>query len=268
MIRPGTQHVTYVLPSQTQKLVESPAKAQEMVTQSQQTVSPDSTLEDLDQTSRDQSMEETDETVQAVQKSQYHDFPLTTGSIPQSLVSTITQAKLLSSSLPHTSVNVPKTFTSASTVNKMASGLSLQKSSPSSTTIHISSERQGQHTVVTPTIYKTSKSPTIIPTTTETLGKVSSLLESSPVIQRTSTTVGVSSVSPQSMLAYHFKTIESEHKGSTTLVTVSPTSPSTRPSPKSTTPSVTSYTPTPKPVLPPNSATRTRKIKTPRQYDL
>lgn len=264
----GTQHVTYVLPSQTQKLVESPAKAQEMVTQSQQTVSPDSTLEDLDQTSGDRSMEETDETVQAVQKSQYHDFPLTTGSIPQSLVSTITQAKLLSSSLPHTSVTVPKTFTSASTVNKIASGLSLQKSSPSSTTIHISSERQGQHTVVTPTIYKTSKSPTIIPTTTETLGKVSSLLESSPVIQRTSTTVGVSSVSPQSMLAYHFKTIESEHKGSTTLVTVSPTSPSTRPSPKSTTPSVTSYTPTPKPVLPPNSATRTRKIKTPRQYDL
>lgn len=264
----GTQHVTYVLPNQTQKLVESPAKAQEMVTQSQQTVSPNSTLEDLDQSSGDQTMEETDETVQAVQKSQYHDFPLTTGSIPQSLVSTITQAKLLSSSLPHTSVNVPKTFSSASTVNKLASGLSLQKSSPSSTTIHISSERQGQHTVVTPTIYKTSKSPTIIPTTTETLGKVSSLLESSPVIQRTSTTVGVSSVSPQSVLAYHFKTIESEHKGSTTLVTVSPTSPSTRPSPKSTTPSVTSYTPTPKPVLPPNSATRTRKIKTPRQYDL
>nr|XP_022339317.1 KAT8 regulatory NSL complex subunit 3-like isoform X1 [Crassostrea virginica] len=264
----GTQHVTYVLPSQTQRLTESPAKVQGMVTQSQQTISPDSTLEDSDLTPGSQLMDESDETVQAVQKSQYHDFPLSTESIPQSLVSTITQAKLLSSTLPNTSGTLSKSFTNVSSVNKLASGLSLQKSSPSSTTIHISSERQGQHTVVTPTIYKTSKSPTIIPTTTETLGKVSSLLESSPVIQRTSSTVGVSSVSPQSVLAYHFKTIESEHKGSTTLVTVSPTSPSTRPSPKSTTPSVTSYTPTPKPVLPPNSATRTRKIKTPRQYDL
>ncbi|XP_062578342.1 KAT8 regulatory NSL complex subunit 3-like isoform X1 [Saccostrea cucullata] len=271
------QQVTYVLPNQIERLAESPAKpAQEMVTQSQQTVSPDSTLEEGDLVA--QPMEESDETVQAVQKSQYHDFPLTTASIPQSLVSTITQAKLLSSSLPNTPVTIPKTFTSASTAGKIAPGISLQKASTSAT-IHISNassvgnfqistERQGQHTVVTPTIYKTSKSPTIIPTTTETLGKVSSLLESSPVIQRTSSTVSISSVSPQSVLAYHFKTIESEHKGSTTLVTVSPTSPSARPSPKSTTPSVTSYTPTPKPVLPPNSATRTRKIKTPRQYDL
>ncbi|XP_056004677.1 KAT8 regulatory NSL complex subunit 3-like isoform X5 [Ostrea edulis] len=275
----SSQQVKYVLPHQIEKSANTPAKpAQEMVTQSQQTVSPDSTLEDLDMPLVHQSVEDSDETVQAVQKSQYHDFPLTTGSIPQSLVSTITQAKLLGSSLPNTSVTVPKTFTSTSTVGKIAPGISLQKASPTGATIHISgagnvgtvhisSEKQSQQTIVTPTIYKTSKSTSVVPIT-ETLGKVSSLLESSPVTQRTSSTVGVSSVSPQSVLAYHFKTIESEHRGSTTLVTVSPASPSTRPSPKSTTPSVTSYTPTPKPVLPPNSATRTRKIKTPRQYDL
>jgi hypothetical protein len=274
----SSQQVKYVLPHQIEKPADVATKpAQEMVTQSQQTVSPDSTLEDLD-VSGHPSVEDSDETVQAVQKSQYHDFPLTTSSIPQSLVSTITQAKLLSSSLPNTSVTVPKVFTSTSTIGKTAPGISLQKASPSAATIHIagagnagsghvSGEKQSQQTVVTPTIYKTSTSTSIVPIT-ETLGKVSSLLESSPVVQRTSSTVGVSSVSPQSVLAYHFKTIESEHRGSTTLVTVSPASPSTRPSPKSTTPSVTSYTPTPKPVLPPNSATRTRKIKTPRQYDL
>lgn len=100
----------------------------------------------------------------------------------------------------------------------------------------------------------------------ESLGKVSSLLESSPITEKAKTVT----MSPEST---HSNTGVSVVHIKPNIVSGAPASSSGHHVTKSSAPkapsvTVTSYTPTAKPVLSTTASTRTRRIRTPKQYDL
>lgn len=270
------------------------------------------------------------EKVQAIQKLQFHDFPLTTGTLSRGTTS-VTQAKILSNSQLDlgklqalTESGKATTFHIA--LNKSllagreAGGSSPSAAKPTGAFSIASLLAQGKTSLVNPlntlagaaaekdklkvvtSTEKSSDKPVKVVVTTETLGKVSSLLESqlpggkSPLSASTLTPTRVVKVTPAVDEAVTELTgmalglgesltdgqglVPHESMGSantaTTSVSAETKGPGTKSSPKSTSPSgrgagksqtaVTSYTS--KPVLPTVASTRTRRIRTPRQYDL
>ncbi|XP_076105175.1 uncharacterized protein LOC143073479 isoform X2 [Mytilus galloprovincialis] len=248
------------------------------------------------------------EKLQAIQKLQFHDFPLTTASLIKfPNTATLTQAKILTSSNATKSPSPGLSdISKPSTVQIVTSKGNQMESSGTMTmetddtspprpqrpaivstvtegnivTVSLTSDKSIIHSAPSTTKLQTTGSGIIRPiATSETLGKVNSLLESSPVIQRTSTNI----VTPSSSQIGSYtitKTYESTSKktpvtSTTTHVgslvpkssnTTHPVTPKTSKSTAATT--VTSYTATPKPALSTIAATRTRRIKTPKQYDL
>ncbi|KAJ8317336.1 hypothetical protein KUTeg_005240 [Tegillarca granosa] len=237
--------------------------------------------------------------VQAIQKLQFHDFPLTTASLVKtSTGNAITQAKILTSShlnldnfhlesIPSTNstaqlgsslkvtpsvvgsiTTVPQPVT-MDTAQKLVKSVGSTATKITSTTgniatVTISMDRTIPRPSIT-TISKSQAEKTVVMTTSETLGKVSSLLESSPITQKpTLSIVSCSSVSSQTVLAVSKGDNSSPGPSSDTTVSNISGSKHTK-SPSST---VTSYTTSAKPVLPTVASTRTRRIRTPKQYDL
>ncbi|XP_064599925.1 KAT8 regulatory NSL complex subunit 3-like [Liolophura sinensis] len=275
------------------------------------------------------------EKVQAIQKLQFHDFPLTTATLSRGTTS-ITQAKILSNNQLDlgklqalTESGKATTFHIALNKSLLAGreggGSSPSASKPTGAFSIASLLAQGKTSLVNPlntlagaaaekdklkvvtSTEKGSDKPVKVVVTTETLGKVSSLLESqlasskSPLSTSTATgttatrvvkvtpaveeslteftevaqglgesvTEGQGVASQESMDSANTTTtsvsVSAEAKGTGTKSSPKSTSPSGRGAGKSQT-AVTSYTS--KPVLPTVASTRTRRIRTPRQYDL
>lgn len=248
------------------------------------------------------------EKLQAIQKLQFHDFPLTTASLIKfPNTATLAQAKILTSSNATKSPSPGLSdISKPSTVQIVTSKGNQMESSGTMTmetddtspprpqrpaivstvtegnivTVSLTSDKSIIHSAPSTTKVQTTGSGTIRPiVTSETLGKVNSLLESSPVIQRTSTNI----VTPSSSQIGSYtitKTYEptpkktpvtstTTHVGSVVPKASTTTHSATPKTSKSTaTTTVTSYTATPKPAMSTIAATRTRRIKTPKQYDL
>ncbi|XP_048237390.1 KAT8 regulatory NSL complex subunit 3-like isoform X2 [Haliotis rufescens] len=223
------------------------------------------------------------EKVQAIQRLQFHDFPLTTASLSLSSGAiSVTQAKILSSSqldlarLQSISepgkgpvqIAVSKSLISPNTLTVSLPSSSVTKTVSHSTLI-ASLTSPGKPAQSVPSPLSAGKPSSVLPSTTrpdrppsvmstEPLGKVSSLLESSPVLSPSAPSPGPSSSPPSSAIP---KTVEAELSQD-----LSPTS---KTSPKSGPKGVTaSYSATAKTVLPTIASTRTRRIRTPKQYDL
>ncbi|XP_067656607.1 KAT8 regulatory NSL complex subunit 3-like isoform X3 [Haliotis asinina] len=219
------------------------------------------------------------EKVQAIQRLQFHDFPLTTASLSMSSGAiSVTQAKILSSSqldlarLQSISepgkgpvqIAVSKSLISPNTLTVSLPSSSVTKTVSHSTLIasltspgkSAQSVASGKPSSVLPSATRPDRPPSVM--STEPLGKVSSLLESSPVLSPAAPSPGPSSSPPSSAIP---KTVEAELSQD-----LSPTS---KTSPKSGPKGVTSsYSATAKSVLPTIASTRTRRIRTPKQYDL
>ena len=266
--------------------------------------------------------------VQALQKLQYHDFPLTSPSLTSTSVSsTVSRADI--SSLQQTSALKPgrpplsatttlrpamplssATSTSYPSVQKGREGTNYQVTSASGnvtgktalssatspsyqsvtqkskegTNYPVASASGNAQTgktshsksVTSKSHEATGKIAPVVPTTTETLGKVSSLLESSPVIERSPTKTTTVSASPPTVLAYHFPApAEPEAKSksapsgvqSDAGISASVSKSSSKTSASTTTSSSSTSTAAAKSTPSTVAATRTRRIKTPRQYD-
>ena len=236
------------------------------------------------------------EKLQAIQKLQFHDFPLTTASLIKfPNASAVTQAKLFGPpnvNKIQTLADSSKTSTIQIVSNKgsqvESSGtmtIDTEELSPprpsrpaivstvtegNIVTVSLTSDKSIIHSAPSTTKTQVTGSAitkSMVSTSVETLGKVNSLLESSPVIQRTSTNI----VTPSSSQVGSNTTTKSYDitlkKTSATVTATHSGSVSSRSS-KSTSTSVTSYTATPKPALSTIAATRTRRIRTPKQYDL
>ncbi|KAK3095377.1 hypothetical protein FSP39_013964 [Pinctada imbricata] len=173
------------------------------MTQSTNTKMTQSTEIDLTEDDEVLSVEANKETVQAIQKMQYHDFPLTTATLSSSSSSNpvITQAKILSSP-PKTNQsktpNILKTTISPLLGSFSGSPVSstLVQKTKEGTIYHIAggSANLGNVQISKSTWQDGTSSPkpssaksSILSTSSEPLGKVSSLLESSPVIERSPT---------------------------------------------------------------------------------
>ncbi|XP_046562745.1 LOW QUALITY PROTEIN: KAT8 regulatory NSL complex subunit 3-like [Haliotis rubra] len=219
------------------------------------------------------------EKVQAIQRLQFHDFPLTTASLSVSSGAiSVTQAKILSSSQLDLarlqSISEPgkgpvQIAVSKSLISPNTLTVSLPSSSVTKTVSHSTliasltppgkpaqSVPSGKSSSVLPSATRPDRPPSVM--STEPLGKVSSLLESSPVLSPSAPSPGPSSSPPSSAIP---KTVEAELSQD-----LSPTS---KTSPKSGPKGVTSsYSATAKTVLPTIASTRTRRIRTPKQYDL
>lgn len=227
------------------------------------------------------------EKLQALQKLQFHDFPLTTASLikfpnPPAL----SQTKILGSS------NINKTHAQSDQVTCKGSQVESsgtmtvdmdQTSPPRQTrpaiistvtegnivTVSLTSDKSIVHSSPSSTKTQLTGSglnKSVVTSSIETLGKVNSLLESSPVIQRTSTNI----VTPSSSQVGSYtvtKSFDITPKKSSATTTSHSGSVSSR-SAKAASTAVTSYTATPKPALSTIAATRTRRIRTPKQYDL
>lgn len=234
------------------------------------------------------------EKLQAIQKLQFHDFPLTTASLIKfPNASAVTQAKLFGPS----NVNKIQTHTESSKTStiQIVSNKGSQVESAGTMTIdteELSPPRPSRPAIVStvtegnivtvsltsdksiihsaPSTTKTQVTgsaitKSMVSTSVETLGKVNSLLESSPVIQRTNiVTPSSSQVGSNTTTKSYDITLK---KTSATVTATHSGSVSSRSS-KSTSTAVTSYTATPKPSLSTIAATRTRRIRTPKQYDL
>ena len=247
------------------------------------------------------------ERIEAIQKLQFHDFPLTTVTLSSTQTSAkVTQATILTGkcleteeqtkpSAIHITVNKSsQSLQMASTFANLTQAISSLSKPVSSPSVIITTARETSGTQTSLSSSSTSSSTvsfrpapekpvpkpgalsylgsaTIssgpsrqVQEVEESLGKVSSLLESSPVIEKAKT-VATSSESTQSSVSIvHIKP---------NIVSGAPVSTAGHHVVKSTVhkaPSsvVTSYTPTAKPVLSTIAATRTRRIKTPKQYDL
>ena len=255
---------------------------------------------------------ESRERVEAIQKLQFHDFPLTTVSLPSTQTgSKVTQAKILTSkSLEaetqsqtkppaiHITVNKSSHSTQmASTFANLTQALSSLSKPPSSPSVIIttagtqSKETSSTQTALCsstvsfkPAVEKTvpksgvlsyigsatvspaggSRHPDKPQEVEESLGKVSSLLESSPITEKTKTVISTSEAIQPAVSIVHIKpNIVSGTPASTSGHHISKSSSHKAPSAV-----VTSYTPTAKPVLSTIASTRTRRIRTPKQYDL
>lgn len=234
------------------------------------------------------------EKLQAIQKLQFHDFPLTTASLIKfPNASAVTQAKLFGPP----NVNKIQTHTESSKTStiQIVSNKGSQVESAGTMTIdteELSPPRPSRPAIVStvtegnivtvsltsdksiihsaPSTTKTQVTgsaitKSMVSTSVETLGKVNSLLESSPVIQRTNiVTPSSSQVGSNTTTKSYDITLK---KTSATVTATHSGSVSSRSS-KSTSTAVTSYTATPKPSLSTIAATRTRRIRTPKQYDL
>ncbi|KAK3610444.1 hypothetical protein CHS0354_016623 [Potamilus streckersoni] len=245
--------------------------------------------------------------VQAIQKLQFHDFPLTTATLSKTATGPqMTQAKILNSKSlgvdqskmqPEVTKisaiqTAPGKITVTPSLSSTISQLSQALASGPSPIIGISallsqaksatSQLSGQGSVIMDkTLPKTSISTlsgSTKPTTTvlvnnETLGKVSSLLESSPVTGRPTSSATVSTQSTFGMVTGkasdgndQWSSVGQPHMMSVSTQSGSGGSASRySKAPSGTT---SSYTPTAKAVLPTIASTRTRRIRTPKQYDL
>lgn len=256
---------------------------------------------------------ESRERVEAIQKLQFHDFPLTTASLPATQTgSKVTQARILTSKSLEVE-NQPQTKPQAIhiTVNKsshsaqMASTFanlthalsSLSKPTTPNIIITTAGSSQSKETNSTQTALSGSSTVTFKPAAEKTvpktggvsyigsatitssgssrqpekpqemeesLGKVSSLLESSPITEKTKTVTTASETTQSTISVVHIKP---------NIVSGAPAPSSGHHVTKSTTPkapsaTISSYTSTAKPVLSSVASTRTRRIKTPKQYDL
>ena len=250
---------------------------------------------------------ESRERIEAIQKLQFHDFPLTTVTLSSTQTSSkVTQATILTGkcleteeqskpSAIHITVNKSsQSLQMASTFANLTQAISSLSKPVSSPSVIITTARETSGTQTSLSSSSTSASTvsfrpapekpipkpgalsylgsaTItsgpsrqVQEVEESLGKVSSLLESSPVIEKAKTVVTSSESTQSSVSIVHIKP---------NIVSGAPVSTAGHHVVKSTahkTPSsvVTSYTPTAKPVLSTIAATRTRRIKTPKQYDL
>ena len=255
--------------------------------------------------------EESQGKVEAIQKLQFHDFPLTTSSLSATQSgSKATQAKILTSKSFETesqSQSKPQaihiTVNKSSHTNQMVSpfanltqalsslgtnrpnpniiitsaGSQTKESSSTQTSLSATStvtfkpalerlvsrpERPSFPGPATVSSAGSSRQPEKVIEVEESLGKVSSLLESSPITEKTKTT------SPEplhsNISVVHIKP---------NIISGAPASSSGHHVTKSSTPkppsaTVASYTSTAKPILSTAGSTRTRRIKTPKQYDL
>ncbi len=245
---------------------------------------------------------EDQERVQAIQKLQFHDFPLTTTSISKTTgAPQVTQAKILANkqldiarlqslqdhrstasqpiltkSLLMTTApsSTVVTFTSLSRSESVQSGGSGQTAPTLSITSILGAPRVP--TSVSSTLNLTvSKDPVRSGTpttsvggtlpTTETLGRVPSVIDTPKSVVKdisrittptTNTGPPSTSSSPVTMTPSSMKSSPASSTGSSSGT------------PKAKSSATTSYTATSKPVLPTIASTRTRRIKTPKQYDL
>lgn len=229
------------------------------------------------------------EKIQAIQKLQFHDFPLTTASLIKFPNPTVmSQPSLLTpQNLNKSPIHSEESKSPTIQIireNSESSGtmtLEMKESPPRPTrpsiistvtegnivTVSLTSDKSIIHSAPSATKVHTSGSAAIKPVVSapmETLGKVNSLLESSPVLQRTVTTI----VTPSNTVSYSVsKAVETSPKKTTITVTSSSHTTVSK-SNKATSAATTSYTATPKSVLSTVAATRTRRIRTPKQYDL
>ncbi|XP_023933273.1 KAT8 regulatory NSL complex subunit 3 [Lingula anatina] len=245
------------------------------------------------------------EKVQAIQRLQYHDFPLTTAAISSSTGTVaFTQAKILSTpsielkklnpgsegGTTHLSLTKSLLASSASSTSSTLVTLSggsrqVGNSTPSSGITTVSSLRQpvgtSQSGLASTFSKDISKPVTHLVISTETLGKVSSLMETSKPITKEAGHA-VTTVIPSQLPVSGFHSIASTLQqtstpspnrttspaSTNTLVRSSSGSSSSKPSNKAPSTAIVSYSTTSKPVLTSIAATRTRRIKTPKQYDL
>lgn len=236
--------------------------------------------------------------VQTLQKLQFHDFPLTTAgltdttaSVVKAKIHSVSRQELICMMKPQTNsnttgksvtVSVPSVVTSlpvsSNTGNTSTPSGTVTAGTTSAPGIASALERTlmsgGSMTAVAKPVQTQEKQIKVV-MATETLGKVSSLLESSPVIQgSTSSPMATSTLTSQTISAPEASETDSKCVGTPT-VTVMTVGGGTPVSSVPNKPVVsktlvvpaisTSYvTPTKVPV----ASTRTRRIRTPKQYDV
>ncbi|KAL3865186.1 hypothetical protein ACJMK2_006802 [Sinanodonta woodiana] len=243
--------------------------------------------------------------VQALQKLQFHDFPLTTATLSKTATGPqMTQAKLLNTkslgvdqskmqlevakmSAVQTAGKITVTPSLSSTISQLSQalasgpspiiGISALLSQAKSATSQLSGQggviidKTLPKTCIT-TLSGSTKPITTVLVTNETLGRVSSLLESSPVTGRPASSATVSTQSSFGMMTGKVSDGNDQRSvGQPHMMSVSTQSGSSGSASRySKAPSGTtsSYTTTAKTVLPTIASTRTRRIRTPKQYDL
>lgn len=246
--------------------------------------------------------------VQAIQKLQFHDFPLTTVSLTKTTTGLgITQAKILTNTHLNLTKLQGRTDTNkSSSINTMLPVPSSSGSDAAATataTVSLTPtevavpgtgllmQDKSQHIYTSantdPTgLFKTASIPPRVTTKeqealstvdgTQTLGKVASILESPVAPLKRAYNLSNSVVTPQTKVNIG-KMSESDNP-TRTVASISiqtghcsssqPATATTKTAQSRTSTTMSSYASTAKPIMPTIASTRTRRIRTPKQYDL